>query len=218
MVKVVGFVSGIVPLMCRHSQSLLRRSLRRRLEGNPLDLNSLPEEHGKQPLEESSMTTAASADITQRETETLNRARQLVFSNDVLEAHKSLLGASNIEAAASEKHVCNSNPSTQVSQTRHQCHSTCTLPPPHARFRIRRPTNLLIRVTTSVMSSQGVPNASRLTMAIVLIPALLAMELQFLIASPWKKGEHQQSEATNSDESVTGIVVRDVSTKTCIVE
>ncbi|CAD5194874.1 unnamed protein product [Musa acuminata subsp. malaccensis] len=155
----------------------------------------------------------------ERETETLNRARQLVFSNDVLEAHKSLLGASNIEAAASEKHVCNSNPSTQVSQTRHQCHSTCTLPPPHARFRIHRPTNLLIRITTSVMSSQGVPNASRVTTAIVLIPALLAMELQFLIASPpWKKDEHQQSEATNSDESVTGIVVRDVSTITCIVE
>ncbi|URE30470.1 Zinc finger protein, partial [Musa troglodytarum] len=36
----------------------------RRLEGNPLDLNSLPEEHGKHPLEESSLTAAASADIT----------------------------------------------------------------------------------------------------------------------------------------------------------
>ncbi|THU45949.1 hypothetical protein C4D60_Mb02t23350 [Musa balbisiana] len=190
-----------------------------RLEGNPLDLNSLPEEHGKQPLEESSMTTAASADITQRETETLNRARQLVFSNDVLEARKSLPGASNIEAAAaSENHVCNSNPSTQVSQTRHRCHSTCTLPPPLARFLIHRPTNLVIRITTSVMSSQGGPNASRLTTAIVLIPALLAMELLFLIASPWKKGEHQQPEASNSDESVTGIVVTDVSTITCIVE
>ncbi|KAH7658503.1 Zinc finger C2H2-type protein, partial [Dioscorea alata] len=82
-------------------------------EGNPLDLNNLPEEYGKQPLEESSTTTAASTDTArfkkkkgsgkddakvyecrfcslkfcksqalERETETLNRARQLVFSTD----------------------------------------------------------------------------------------------------------------------------------------
>ncbi|KAJ8501264.1 hypothetical protein OPV22_011816, partial [Ensete ventricosum] len=98
-------------------------------EGNSLDLNNLPEEHGKQPVEESSMTTAASADTTrfkkkkkkkkkkiagkeeagkvyecrfcslkfyksqalgghmnrhrqERETETLTRARQLVFGNE----------------------------------------------------------------------------------------------------------------------------------------
>ncbi|KAJ0962723.1 hypothetical protein J5N97_027845 [Dioscorea zingiberensis] len=89
------------------------------LEGNnnnPLDLNNLPEEYGKQALEESSTTTAASTDtarfkkkkgtsctkddakvyecrfcslkfcksqaLGERETETLNRARQLVFSTD----------------------------------------------------------------------------------------------------------------------------------------
>ncbi|RWV80486.1 hypothetical protein GW17_00058227 [Ensete ventricosum] len=38
-----------------------------RSEGKSLDLNNLPEEHaGKQPLEESSMTTAASADTTRK--------------------------------------------------------------------------------------------------------------------------------------------------------
>ncbi|CAL9082101.1 unnamed protein product, partial [Musa textilis] len=203
MVKVVGFVSGIVPFMCRHSQSLLR-SLRRRLQGNPLDLNSLPEEHGKHPLEESSLTTAASADITKRETETLNRARQLVFSNDgaigyVLPSPIALCSLLSFYPwiLVPEKRVCNSTRSTRGYQTRHhQCHSTCTPPPPpHTRF--------LSRVATSVTSSQGVPNASRrLTTATVLIPALLAMELLFLIASPWRKGEHQQqAEATNSDRS-----------------
>ncbi|WOL02842.1 zinc finger protein STAMENLESS 1 [Canna indica] len=60
------------------------RGMVKRSEGNALDLNNLPEEHGKQPVEESSMTTAASADTSQRETETLNRARQLVFSNEGL--------------------------------------------------------------------------------------------------------------------------------------
>ncbi|KAG6524229.1 hypothetical protein ZIOFF_014135 [Zingiber officinale] len=90
----------------------------RRPEGNSLDLNNLPDDHGKQPIEESSMTTAASAHDTarlkkkksggkddsakvyecrfcslkfcksqalgERETETLNRARQLVFNNEGL--------------------------------------------------------------------------------------------------------------------------------------
>ncbi|WOL01186.1 zinc finger protein STAMENLESS 1-like [Canna indica] len=61
-----------------------RRLGQPREEGNLLDLNNLPEEHWKQPLEESSMTTAASADTAKRETETLNRARQLVFGNEGL--------------------------------------------------------------------------------------------------------------------------------------
>ncbi|KZV52400.1 zinc finger protein JAGGED [Dorcoceras hygrometricum] len=47
-----------------------------RSEGNPLDLNNLPEDYGKQASEDSSSSA-------ERETETLNKARQLVFSNDL---------------------------------------------------------------------------------------------------------------------------------------
>ncbi|MED6215860.1 hypothetical protein PIB30_001999 [Stylosanthes scabra] len=56
--------------------------LHRRPEGNPLDLNNLPDDftrdhshaHGKQLLQDTFST--------ERETETLNHARQLVFRND----------------------------------------------------------------------------------------------------------------------------------------
>uniref|UniRef100_A0A0E0BWH0 Uncharacterized protein n=1 Tax=Oryza meridionalis TaxID=40149 RepID=A0A0E0BWH0_9ORYZ len=58
----------------------------RRQEGNPLDLNNLPDEFGKQTVESSTTTAASSAEASKRETETLNRARQLVFGNDSLAA------------------------------------------------------------------------------------------------------------------------------------
>lgn len=46
----------------------------RRPEESPLDLNNLPEEYGKQVVEESSTTTAAS-------TETASKKKDLTISN-----------------------------------------------------------------------------------------------------------------------------------------
>ncbi|KAK4430217.1 Zinc finger protein JAGGED [Sesamum alatum] len=54
-----------------------------RSEENPLDLNNLPEDYtrdGKQVSEDSSSSA-------ERETETLNKARQLVFTNDLAPGH-----------------------------------------------------------------------------------------------------------------------------------
>ncbi|KAL0463579.1 UNVERIFIED_CONTAM: Zinc finger protein JAGGED [Sesamum latifolium] len=54
-----------------------------RPEENPLDLNNLPEDYtrdGKQVSEDSSSSA-------ERETETLNKARQLVFTNDLAPGH-----------------------------------------------------------------------------------------------------------------------------------
>ncbi|CAA2999215.1 Hypothetical predicted protein [Olea europaea subsp. europaea] len=55
------------------------RSEKERSEGNPLDLNNLPEDYikdGKQILDDSSSSS-------ERETETLNKARHLVFTSDL---------------------------------------------------------------------------------------------------------------------------------------
>ncbi|KAG8366620.1 hypothetical protein BUALT_Bualt17G0098700 [Buddleja alternifolia] len=55
----------------------------RRSEENPLDLNNLPEDYtrdGRQASEDSSSSA-------ERETETLNKARQLVFTNDLAPGH-----------------------------------------------------------------------------------------------------------------------------------
>ncbi|XP_058088466.1 zinc finger protein STAMENLESS 1-like isoform X2 [Magnolia sinica] len=70
-----------------------------RPEGTPLDLNNLPEEYGgdryregKEVSEESSTTATAEPTDAKRETETLNRARQLVFNNENLGGQGPLLG------------------------------------------------------------------------------------------------------------------------------
>ncbi|KAL9401828.1 hypothetical protein Peur_005677 [Populus x canadensis] len=68
-----------------HNMMCSRSSMRP--ENNPLDLNNLPEDYsrdGKQVLDEGSSS--------ERETETLNRARQLVFSSDNLAAPVAHLG------------------------------------------------------------------------------------------------------------------------------
>ncbi|KAK8965210.1 Zinc finger protein STAMENLESS 1 [Platanthera guangdongensis] len=76
---------GVVSL--RHSRrlaGLVVVDTVRRPEGSSLDLNNLPEDYSMQAFEESSTTTAASSETFKRETETLNRARQLVYSNEGL--------------------------------------------------------------------------------------------------------------------------------------
>ncbi|THU64200.1 hypothetical protein C4D60_Mb01t23970 [Musa balbisiana] len=74
-----------------------------RTEVNSLDLNNFPEEHGKEAFDRSSPSTA----IDKREVETLNRARQLVFSNEGLVA----------AAGAAAGHIGLSDASYVVSQT-----------------------------------------------------------------------------------------------------
>ncbi|KAL6007483.1 hypothetical protein ACLOJK_032981 [Asimina triloba] len=71
----------------------------RRTEGTPLDLNNFPEDYGgdrfregKEVSEESSTTATAEAPDSKRETEILNRARQLVFSNENLAGQGLFLG------------------------------------------------------------------------------------------------------------------------------
>ncbi|OEL23270.1 Zinc finger protein STAMENLESS 1, partial [Dichanthelium oligosanthes] len=71
-----------------------------RQEGSPLDLNNLPEEYGKQAVESSTTTATSSADAVQRETETLNRARQLVFGNESLAAVGAQMRDVNMGGAA----------------------------------------------------------------------------------------------------------------------
>ncbi|KAJ6988049.1 zinc finger protein JAGGED-like isoform X2, partial [Populus alba x Populus x berolinensis] len=74
-----------------------------RPENNPLDLNNLPEDYsrdGKQVLDEGSSSGCKKKksgakdgkEECERETETLNRARQLVFSSDNLAAPVAHLG------------------------------------------------------------------------------------------------------------------------------
>ncbi|KAG6405590.1 hypothetical protein SASPL_133181 [Salvia splendens] len=68
-----------------------------RPEANSLDLNNLPEDYtrdGKQTLGD----TSSSAE---RETETLNKARQLVFSNDVAPPHINYVSSGGFHQASS---------------------------------------------------------------------------------------------------------------------
>ncbi|KAK4399954.1 Zinc finger protein JAGGED [Sesamum angolense] len=54
-----------------------------RPEGNPLDLNNFPEDYTRDGIQASEDSSSSA----ERETETLNKARQLVFTNDLAPAH-----------------------------------------------------------------------------------------------------------------------------------